>query len=121
MVQEFKEFINRGNVVDLAVAVVIGGAFALVVDSFTNDILMQLVAAIVGEPDFSSLTFEISDTPILYGSFLTVMINFLIVAFAIFLFVKGYNSLKKEAPAEEAGPSEVDLLTEIRDALRSSS
>ena len=123
-VKEFKEFINRGNVVDLAVAVVIGGAFALVVQSFTNDVLLQIVAAIIGEPDFSSLTFDLGDSVIYYGSFLTALLNFVIVAFAVFLVVKALNEMQRrrargETPADEEPPppTDVELLAEIRDLL----
>ena len=120
MIQEFKDFINRGNVVDLAVAVVIGGAFGLVVTSFTDDVLMQIIAAIAGEPDFSSLTFDLGDSVIRYGAFLTAVVNFLIIAFALFLVVKAVNAAQGGPKEEEdAGPSETDLLTEIRDELRS--
>jgi len=123
MIKEFKEFIDRGNVVDLAVAVVIGAAFAAVVDSFTNDLLMQLLAAIGGEPDFSSLSFTLNDAEIRYGSFLTAMVSFLIVAFAVFLVVKALNAAqtiraREVTTEEEAAPSETDLLAEIRDLLR---
>jgi large conductance mechanosensitive channel len=120
MLQEFKDFVNRGNVVDLAVAVVIGGAFALVVASFTDDVLMQIVAAVVGEPDFSALTFDLGDSVIRYGAFLTALVNFVIIAFAVFLVVKAINAAQGgPEEEEEAGPSETDLLTEIRDELRS--
>lgn len=123
MLQEFKEFINRGNVVDLAVAVVIGAAFTAVTASFTNDVLMQLLAAVGGEPDFSSLTFTLNDAVIRYGAFLTAVINFVIVAFSMFLVVKAINRVqnlraKEEAAEEEATVTEADLLTEIRDLLR---
>jgi large conductance mechanosensitive channel len=124
VIKEFRDFINRGNVVDLAVAVVIGAAFGAVVTSFTDDVLMQVVAAIVGEPDFSSLTISLGDTEVFYGSFLTAVINFLIIAFAVFLVVKGINSVQARFAAEsqedEEGPSEVELLTQIRDSLRNS-
>jgi large conductance mechanosensitive channel len=119
VLQEFKDFINRGNVMDLAVAVVIGGAFALVVTSFTDDVLMQIVAAIIGEPDFSSLTFDLGDSVIRYGAFITALINFVIIAFAVFLVVKAVNAAQGEQAEEEAGPSETDLLAEIRDELKS--
>jgi large conductance mechanosensitive channel len=119
VLQEFKDFINRGNVIDLAVAVVIGGAFALVVTSFTDDVLMQIVAAIIGEPDFSSLTFDLGDSVIRYGAFITALINFVIIAFAVFLVVKAVNAAQGEQAEEEAGPSETDLLAEIRDELKS--
>ncbi len=122
-VKEFKEFINRGNVVDLAVAVVIGGAFASVVASFTDDILLQVVAAIIGEPDFSGLTFALGDATIRYGAFLTVLLNFLIVAFAVFLVVKALNEMQhrlargEEPVDEDAPPTDLELLAEIRDLL----
>jgi large conductance mechanosensitive channel len=124
MVKEFKEFINRGNVVDLAVAVVIGAAFGAVVDSFTNDVLLQFVAAAIGEPDFSELTFTLSDTAILYGAFITALVRFTIVAFAVFLVVKALNEMQRrrargETPADEEPPppTDVELLSEIRDLL----
>lgn len=121
MLQEFKEFIARGNVIDLAVAVVIGAAFGLVITSFTDDILMQIVAAIGGEPDFSSLSFTVNDAEIRYGAFITALVNFLIIAFALFLVVKAYNkmaSLRATDTAQEEGADEVELLTQIRDALQ---
>lgn len=132
MIQEFKDFISRGNVLDLAVAVVIGAAFGLVVTSFVDDVLMQIVAAIFGQPDFGGLTIHWGDQvgidpdtglalyegQIYYGRFITQALNFVIVAFAVFLVVKAYNSAQKPEEEEEvSGPSEVDLLTEIRDAL----
>jgi large conductance mechanosensitive channel len=113
--KEFKEFISRGNLVELAVAFVLGVAFAALIASFVDDIVMQIVAAIVGEPDFRSLTFDLGDSVIRYGSFLTALINFLIIAFVLFLVVKAYNRFKKSSP--DAGPTEVELLTQIRDAL----
>lgn len=131
-IKEFKEFINRGNVVDLAVAVVLGAAFGAVVTSFTDDVLMQIVAAIFGQPDFSGLeiTFGRVDpetgaqTAIRYGAFLTAVISFLIIAFAVFLVVKALNEMQRrrargETPADEEPPppTDVELLTEIRDLL----
>ena len=121
MIKEFKDFITRGNVVDLAVAVVIGAAFTAVVTSFSKDILMQIIAAIFGTADFNTLSFKLNGTPIFYGNFLTVLINFLIVALAMFLVVKAINALQNlrtREELEEAEITEVDLLTEIRDALR---
>lgn len=116
MIQEFKEFINKGNLVDMAVAFVMGTAFAALVKSFTNDILMQIIAMVVGKPDFSDLSVTINHSVIRYGAFLNAIIAFLIVAFAMFVVVKAYNSFRKEA--DEAGPDEIQLLTEIRDALK---
>jgi large conductance mechanosensitive channel len=121
MLKEFKEFINHGNVVDLAVAVVIGAAFGAVVKSFTDDVLMQIIAAIFGKPDFSNLTFELGDGVIRYGAFINAVIAFVIIAFALFLVVKALNAAKRKKKVEEAaapaGPTEVELLTEIRDQL----
>jgi large conductance mechanosensitive channel len=99
MLNEFKAFINRGNVLDLAVAVILGAAFGAVVNSFVNDILMQIIAAIFGQPNFASLTFTIGNGVIKYGSFLNAVINFLIVAFSIFMLIKAYNQMRKPTPA----------------------
>ncbi len=135
MLKEFKEFALKGNVVDLAIGVIIGGAFGKIVDSLVNDIIMPIVGAIFGGLDFSNYFLGLSkavNSPVLaeakkqgavfaYGSFLTVVVNFLIVAFVLFLAVRAMNTLKKaEAAAPSAPPppprSEV-LLQEIRDAL----
>ncbi len=121
MWKEFKEFVAQGNVVGLAVAVVLGGAFGLVVASFTNDILMQLIAAMGKRPDFSDLSFTLNGAEIRYGNFLTVLVSFLIVAFALFLVVKGYNRLmrrkQQEPKQQEPKETELELLRQIRDAL----
>lgn len=138
-IKEFREFAIKGNVMDLAVGVIIGGAFGKIIDSVVNDLVMPIVAAIVGQPDFSNLYIvlkgdipagtsleearKIADTSILaYGSFLTVAINFLLLAFVIFMMIKGMNQLrrKEEAPAPPPpGPTlEEQLLTEIRDELK---
>src|SRR5262245_18694593 len=115
--EEFKAFVLRGNVLDLAVAVILGAAFAGVVKTFTDGILMPIIAAIFGKPSFDSLTFDIGDGVILYGTFLSAVVNFLIVAAALFLVLKAATKLMRQQEAE-AGPTEVELLTEIRDALR---
>ena len=140
MLAEFKEFIAKGNVLDLAVAVIIGGAFGTIVTSLTADIIMPIVGAIFGGVDFTS-KFILLSVPagyegsmtdyaalkeagaamIGYGAFLTALINFLILAFVIFLLVRQANKLMpkaEEAPPAPSGPSEIDLLTEIRDALK---
>ena len=138
LLKEFKEFISRGNVIDLAVGVVIGSAFTAIVDSLVNDIVMPLVGWLIGGIDFSSFKltlpgWEIPDplgdgammttdgASILYGSFINSVINFLLLAIVVFLLVKGINSFrrKKEEPAPApAEPSdEVKLLTEIRDLM----
>lgn len=119
MIQELKDFINRGNLVEMAVAFVLGTAFAALVKSFTNDILMQIVAMIFGKPDFSKLHFELNNAVVFYGSFINAVITFFIVAIAMFVVVKGYNAMKRAQPEEEDEVAEeVQLLTEIRDALR---
>jgi large conductance mechanosensitive channel len=116
-VKEFKEFIDRGNVVDLAVAVVLGAAFGAVITSFVNNILLQIIAIIVGKPSFNDLDFEINDAVIRYGAFLTDLVSFLSIAFAVFLVVKAYNRIRRPKVEEAAAVTEVQLLTEIRDAL----
>ncbi len=118
MFEEFKEFINRGNLVELAIAFVLATAFAPVVLSIVEYIFMPIIAAIFGQPDFSTLGFGIGDARINYGIPLTLIISFLLIAFVCFLVVKAYNKMKKTEEAD-TGPSEVELLTEIRDALRS--
>lgn len=130
MVQEFKEFAMRGNVVDMAVGVVVGGAFGKITTSLVNEVIMPPVGLLLGGVDFSSFSFVLKPATenteavtIGYGLFLNTVIDFLIIAFAIFLVVKALNSLKrKEEEKPEAPPEpskEEVLLTEIRDALRS--
>ena len=138
MFQEFKTFIARGNVLDLAVGVIIGGAFGKIVASLTDDVLMPVIGKLTGGVDFSSkfvllgpvsakYTGSLTDYAALkkagvamlgYGSFITAIINFLIMAFVIFLIVKGANKLAPKPEAAPAGPTEVELLAEIRDALK---
>jgi len=123
MIKEFKEFISRGNIVDLAVAVIIGAAFASVVKSFSEDIIGGLIGAIVGKPDFSkAFIVEIGQGQVKFGSLLTVVINFLIVAFALYMVVKALNSAqnlrRREEAAEAAEATEAELLAEIRDLLK---
>jgi large conductance mechanosensitive channel len=130
LIDEFKNFAMKGNVVDMAVGVVVGGAFKGVVTSFTNDILMPPIGLLLGGVDFADLSLTIQEAAgeaaavtLNYGVFINTVIDFLIVAFAIFMVVKAMNSAMKEeeaAPAPPPGPStEEVLLTEIRDALRS--
>jgi large conductance mechanosensitive channel len=124
MIKEFREFILRGNVVDLAIAIVIGAAFTAVVTALVADIITPIIAAIGGKPDFSDLTFTINGSKFLYGDFINAVISFLIIAAVVFfLIVKPMNAFlamrkHEEAPAEPAAPTEdVRLLTEIRDLL----
>lgn len=136
MLKEFKEFAMRGNVVDMAVGIIIGAAFGRIVSSAVNDVIMPPIGLLIGNVDFSNLFLNLSaatyetlaaaeaaGAPILkYGLFVQTVFDFLIVAFVIFLVIKGMNRLKRAeeaAPAPPPGPSdEVMLLTEIRDALR---
>lgn len=140
MLSEFKAFISRGNVLDLAVGVIIGAAFGKIVTSLTEDILMPAIGWLTGGVDFSNHFIQLGAIPagfkgnpasyaelkaagvamIGLGSFITAIINFLILAFVIFLIVRQANKLtaKPEAPAAPAGPTEIELLAEIRDALK---
>ena len=123
IINEFKDFINRGNVIDLAVAVVIGAAFGAVITSFTNDIFGGVLGAIGGQPSVGDLSFTVGQGEIRWGAFLDAIINFLIVALALFLVIKGINAAqnlaKRNATEEEAAEeqTELELLREIRDAL----
>jgi large conductance mechanosensitive channel len=138
MLEEFKKFAMRGNVVDLAVAVIIGAAFGAIVNSLVGDIIMPVIGAITGGLDFSNyylpLSAKITNTAaplaeakkqgavLAWGNFLTLVINFLIIAWVLFLCIKAISKLKSEAPPAPAAPSkEVQLLTEIRDLLKSRS
>lgn len=137
MLSEFKAFIARGNVLDLAVGVIIGAAFGKIVSSLTDDVIMPVISWVTGGVDFSQKFVVLGAIPADYkgemtyaalkaagvamlgwGSFITAVINFLILAFVIFLIVRQANRLMPPPPAAPAGPSEVDLLTEIRDALK---
>ena len=123
ILREFKDFITKGNLIDLAVAFIIAGAFAAVVGGLVNFLIMPLIAAIVGQPSFDSLTFTLNDAVIPYGSFITVLIIFLLVAAAVFfIIVRPYSRWKaRQAKAVEAAPAapaeEIVLLREIRDRL----
>lgn len=118
---EFQAFIAKGNVIDLAVGVIIGGAFGKIVSSLVNDILMPLIGILLGGHNFNSLAVRVNDATIAYGCFIQNVIDFFIIALCIFFFVKGFNKLTKKTQAEkEPAPkvSELDLLTEIRDLLQ---
>ena len=115
-IREFKEFIARGNVLDLAVGIVIGIAFTAVVTSFVDDLLSPIIGAVVGEPTFDDLTLAIGDGVVRYGAFLTAVVNFLIVAFALFLVIKAFNAFRaQEEPEPEL--TEKDVLMQIRDLI----
>lgn len=134
MVSEFKDFVAGGNVLDLAVGVIIGAAFGKIVTSLTDNVIMPIVGSVFGGVDFSQFFVPLGAVPegatgleaikaagvpvLAYGSFITEIINFLIFAFVIFMIVRSANKLRKPVEAAPAGPSEVDLLTEIRDSLK---
>lgn len=136
MVSEFKTFAVRGNVVDLAVGVIIGAAFSKIVDSVVNDLIMPLVGRVIGKLDFSNLFIVLSDPPagiphtldalkkagvpvFAYGNFLTILVNFLILAFIIFMMVRAINRLRAQEPKPApATPEDIVLLREIRDSLK---
>lgn len=118
---EFKEFINKGNVMDMAVGVIIAGAFGKIVTALVENILMPIVGMLLGGVNFSELSVTVGDASIVYGAFIQAIIDFLIIAFVIFLLVKNINKMKKEEPAEEEPeetPADIALLTEIRDLLK---
>jgi large conductance mechanosensitive channel len=139
MMQEFKEFAVKGNVIDLAVGVIIGAAFGKIVDSIVSDLIMPVVGLVFGRLDFSNLFVVLGSVPpgtpetldalrkagvpvLAYGNFITIAVNFIILAFIIFMMVKQINRLKRQeaapAPAAPATPEDVVLLREIRDSLR---
>lgn len=122
MIQEFKAFVTKGDVLMLAVGFIMGLAFQAVVASLVNNVLMPIIAIPFGEPSFDELSLTINDSVILYGSFITTIITFLLTAVAVFFFiVKPYNVYMErfgKKPEEEAAPDEIELLTEIRDELR---
>jgi len=136
MLQEFKSFAMKGNVVDLAVGVIIGAAFGKIVDSLVNDVIMPVVGLVFGKLDFSSMFLVLGHIPdgvpraladlkkagvpvLAYGNFITVAVNFVILAFVIFIMIKQINRLqRKEAPPPAATPEDTVLLREIRDSLR---
>ena len=127
MLKEFQAFISRGNVIDLAVAVVIGAAFTAIVNSLVNDIITPMMGIFLGGVDFTGLAITVREASITYGNFIQAVINFLIVAWVIFLIVRTINQIqkrfqkaeeKKEADAPPEPPVEVKLLTEIRDLLQ---
>ncbi|OQP08133.1 large-conductance mechanosensitive channel [Geobacillus sp. 46C-IIa] len=125
MWNEFKKFALRGNVVDLAVGVIIGGAFGKIVSSLVNDIIMPLIGLILGGINFSDLSWKVGKAVVKYGAFIQTVVDFLIIAFSIFLFVKLINTLyermKKQEEVKETAPTltkEEELLTEIRDLLK---
>ena len=120
MIKEFRDFAVKGNVVDLAVAVIIGGAFGKIVTSLVNDLLMPLIGIVLQGVDFTTLTFTVGESTVKYGSFLQSIVDFVIVAFCIFIMVKQLQRFKKTPEAKAVEPTMTEkLLMEIRDELKS--
>ncbi len=116
---EFKTFISKGNVLDLAVAVILGGAFGKIITSLVNDVIMPIIGIILGGIHFSNLSISVGGANIMYGSFIQQIVDFLIIAFCIFVLVKALNKVqKKKEVKKEAEKEEVTLLKEIRDLLK---
>ena len=124
MIQEFKDFIAKGNVMDMAVGIIMGAAFTAIVTSLVDDLVNPLIGLFIGGIDFSGMSVGVGDAQFMYGNFINAVIKFLIIAWVVFLLVKGVNRVKdeamkaEEAPAEDPGPSQLDVLLEIRDQLK---
>ena len=120
MLKEFREFALKGSVIDFAVGLVIGAAFGAIVTSLVNDIIMPIIGVLLGGVDFATLSIQVGEASIMYGKFIQAIVNFLIIAWVLFLVIKAANRMRKPvAPPEPPGPSaEETLLTEIRDLLK---
>ena len=118
MLKEFQKFIMRGNVLDLAVGVIIGSAFTGLVKSLTKNLINPILSMFAGKTDLSGLSFTLLDAKFTYGNFLNDVINFLIIAFVVFLIVRSVNRFLPAKPAKPAGPTQAELLEEIRDLLK---
>ena len=119
LIKEFREFVNRGNLLDLAIALILATFFAPIITAIVDGVIMNLIAALFGQPNFDSITIDVGETSLLIGTVITATIQFLIVALVCFVIVKAYNTRRQDTD-EDTGPTEIDLLTEIRDELRSS-
>ena len=119
MIKEFREFLQQGNVIDLAMAVIIGGAFGAIINSLVNDIFMPVIGILIGGIDFSGLSIQVGEAVILFGNFIQAIINFVIIASAMFLVIRSYNQLRSEEQSAPPKPSaEEKILAEIRDLLK---
>jgi large conductance mechanosensitive channel len=119
MLKEFREFLQQGNVIDLAMAVIIGGAFGAIINSLVDDIFMPVIGILIGGIDFSGLSIQVGDAVILFGNFIQAIINFVIIASAMFLVIRSYNQLRSEEQSAPPKPSaEEKILAEIRDLLK---
>ena len=119
MIKEFKEFISKGNVVDLAVGIIIGGAFGKIVSSLVNDVILPFIAIFLKSEDFVSLYLEVNGSKIMYGTFMANVLDFLIIGFVLFIIIKSINRFKKKEEVKvPSKPNEEKLLEEIRDLLK---
>ncbi len=123
MWKEFQEFLKRGNVVDLAIAVILGAAFGAIVTSLVNDLIMPLIGIIIGGISFTGMVLQVGTAQLKYGNFIQALVNFLIIAFVLFLAIRAYNRLRAPKPAPAAPvapptPQDVIILSEIRDLLK---
>lgn len=125
MIQEFKDFIAKGNVMDMAVGIIMGAAFTAIVTSLVDDLVNPLIGLFVGGIDFGALSVGVGEAQFMYGNFINAVIKFLIIAWVVFLLVKGVNRMremaerkKEAAPEAPKGPTQEELLAEIRDALK---
>jgi len=116
---EFKDFINKGNVMDMAVGIIIGGAFTAIITALVENILMPIIGMIIGGVSFEELSVTVGSANLQYGLFIQAVINFLLIALTVFIIIKNLNKMKKEEPEEpEEDPADIALLTEIRDLLK---
>jgi len=119
MIKEFKDFIAKGNVIDLAVGIILGAAFTAIVTSIVDDLIIPLIGLIIGGIDFGSLSVKVGEAAFNYGNFINAVIKFVIIAWVVFLLVKAVNRMKAPPPAPApTGPSELDVLLQIRDQLK---
>jgi large conductance mechanosensitive channel len=119
MLKEFRAFLQQGNVIDLAMAVIIGGAFGAIINSLVDDIFMPVIGILIGGIDFSGLSIQVGEAVILFGNFIQAIINFVIIASAVFLVIRSYNQLRREEQSAPPKPSaEEKILAEIRDLLK---
>lgn len=117
MLREFRDFALKGNLIEVAVGLVLALAFTALINAFIENLVAPVIAAVIGEPDFGALSFTINESQFLYGNFINAAITFASVALVLFFVLRAYNSMRR-SPDEAPGPTEVDLLTEIRDSLK---
>lgn len=117
MLKEFKDFALKGNLIEVAVGLVLALAFTALINSLIESLITPIIAAIIGKPDFGALSFTINESQFLYGNFINAAITFISVALVLFFVLRASNRMRKPAEEKESGPTEIDLLTEIRDSL----